>query len=235
MTSPVSRYAVGPVTDCTPVLRADAERNRQRLLAAAREVFAEYGLDVTLDDIARHAGVGVGTAYRRFPNKDALIDELLVEQVEAMSALAARQLEAEDPVAGLRGYLEDALALQVKDRGLKQVLFAHGRGQQRVEQARQKLGPAVVALVERAKASGDLRDDVLASDIALITVMLTVAVDFGRDYEPYLYRRYLDSLLRGLLCDAPAPEEPPLDMARFPEAMAKFKFAIAPRAPRPER
>ena len=77
----ISSLYDGTVSTPEPApLRADAERNRQRLLEAARELFAERGLDVTLDEIARHAGVGTGTAYRRFPNKDALIEALMVER-----------------------------------------------------------------------------------------------------------------------------------------------------------
>src|SRR4051812_30038144 len=74
-------------------LRADAERNRQRILDAAREVFADRGLDVTLDEIARHAGVGVGTAYRRFPNKEALVEALMVERIGELEQLARECLE----------------------------------------------------------------------------------------------------------------------------------------------
>ena len=72
----------------TAPLRADAERNRRRLLDAASELFSRRGLEVTLDDIARHAGVGVGTAYRRFPNKDALIEELMTERIDTLRAIA---------------------------------------------------------------------------------------------------------------------------------------------------
>src|SRR5215211_3742812 len=102
-------------------LRADAERNRQRILEAAREVFADRGLDVTLDDIARHAGVGVGTAYRRFPNKEALVEALMVERIGELEALAQECLAQPDPWEGVAGYLERALAMQAADRGLKEV------------------------------------------------------------------------------------------------------------------
>src|SRR5215207_11651643 len=78
-------------------LRADAERNRARILAAAAEVFAERGLDVSLDDIAAHAGVGVGTVYRRFPDKEALIDALCEDKIDRAVALADDALEIQDP------------------------------------------------------------------------------------------------------------------------------------------
>ncbi|WP_354697741.1 hypothetical protein DSM112329_03381 [Paraconexibacter sp. AEG42_29] len=216
----------------SPALRADAEKNRRRLLTAAREVFAEHGLDVTLDDIARHAGLGVGTAYRRFPNKRVLIDELLVEQLTTMRDIARAQLDAQDPIAGIRGYVQEVVALQVADRSLKQVMFASDRGQKRVEEARAGLGPAVTALVDRAHDARLLRDDVLASDVAMITLMLSVVVDFGRGYEPELYRRYLEWLIAGILRDGPATGQPPIAMECFHSAMLTFKMGAAPKPQR---
>src|ERR1700760_3898707 len=100
-------------------LRADAARNRERILAAATEVFAERGLHVTLDDIARHAGVGVGTVYRRFADKDALIDERLA----AFSQLAEEALAYESPWAGLERFLVSSLEQQAADRGLRELVF----------------------------------------------------------------------------------------------------------------
>ena len=113
-------------------LRRDAELNRQRLMESAAELFRDRGLDVTLDDVAEHAGVGVGTAYRRFADKDELIDALLESRIDEMVAMAERGLEDPDPWDGLVGYIVGALELQVRDRGLKEVLFAPGRGKKRV-------------------------------------------------------------------------------------------------------
>src|ERR1700761_4755874 len=90
-------------------LRKDAERNRQRVLDAARELFAERGLGVSLDDIARHAGVGVGTVYRRFPDKEQLIDALFEERIGEMLSAAGESLEMPDPWLALVRFLERAL------------------------------------------------------------------------------------------------------------------------------
>src|ERR687898_2788952 len=175
----------------TAPLRADAERNRQRLLAAAKDLFATRGLDVTLDDIARHAGVGTGTAYRRFPNKDALIDALMVDRIGELGRIAEDCLEDADPWAGLTGYFERALALQASDRGLKEVLFSSGRGRERSVQARRQIAPVVTKLVKRAVEAGAVRSDFSTSDVPAINFMVNTVVDFGRDFEPELYRRYL--------------------------------------------
>ncbi|HYF28485.1 MAG TPA: helix-turn-helix domain-containing protein [Baekduia sp.] len=209
----------------SPPLRADAERNRQRLLDAARDVFADRGLSVTLDEIAKHAGVGVGTAYRRFRNKDELIDALLEARIDELTAIAERWLAHPDPWAAVRGYLEEAMQLQCADRGLKQVLFAPGHGAVRVARARQTLGPAVSRLVARAREAGVVRADLQGTDLALFNKMLGEVVDLGRDVEPDLWRRYLDILLAGIRADAPPARlvVPALDPDRFQQAMAAYK------------
>src|SRR4051794_39660878 len=103
-------------------LRADAARNRARLLEAARALFAERGLAVTMDEIARHAGVGVGTAYRRFASREELIAALFDDRIEQVIANAERALEDPDPWHGLVAFLEGQTAMQAEDRGLKELL-----------------------------------------------------------------------------------------------------------------
>ena len=209
----------------TAPLRADAERNRQRLLVAAKELLATRGLDVTLDDVARHAGVGTGTAYRRFPNKDALIDALMVDRIGEIAEIAKECLEDPDPWVGLTSYFDRALALQAADRGLKEVLFSAGRGRERSNQARRAIAPVVTKLVARAKEAGVVRSDIDTSDVPLINFMLNTIVDFSRDIEPELYRRYLAIVLDGLRPRddlEPLPVEP-LHVTEFQDAMARWK------------
>jgi len=206
-------------------LRADAERNRQRLLDAAREVFAERGLDVTLDEIARHAGVGTGTAYRRFPNKHALVEALMIERIGELEATARECLADPDPWRGIAGYLEKALQQQSADRGLKEVLFSPGVARERVAEARLRLAPVVTELVERAVAAGAVRGDMAVTDVPLINFMLSTLVDIGRDVEPELYRRYLQIVLDGLRPrPGQASELPvePLDFEQFQQAMRRW-------------
>jgi AcrR family transcriptional regulator len=208
-----------------PPLRADAERNRQRLMAAAMDLFATRGLHVTLDDIARHAGVGTGTAYRRFPNKDALIDALMVDRIGELAQIARESLEEPDPWRALTGYLERALALQAADRGLKEVLFSSGRGRERSNQARRQIAPVVTELVRRAVEAGAVRSDIGVSDIPLINFMLNTLVDFGRDVEPDLYKRFLAIVLDGLRPRddlEPLPVEA-LSVGAFQDALARWK------------
>src|SRR4051812_10929719 len=122
-------------------LRADAVRNRQRLIDAARELFAERGFDVTLDDIAKHAGVGVGTAYRRFAHKDDLIDALFEEELAKIVEVADAAAAHEDPWEGLVYWLEHLTEMQVANRGLKSVMTSSARGQDRGAAGRAQIGP----------------------------------------------------------------------------------------------
>src|SRR3954447_14908285 len=135
-------------------LRADAERNRQRLLAAAEELFAERGLCVGLEEIARHAGVGVGTAYRRFHDKDELIDALFEAHIDAIVTLADRAAVEPDAWDGLVLFMRGSIEQQIRNRGLKELLFGAGHSDERVRRARARLGPRTEGLLRRAQAAG---------------------------------------------------------------------------------
>src|SRR6266699_1710582 len=104
-------------------LRRDAERNRQRILKAASEVFNERGLEVSLDEIARYAGVGVGTVYRRFRTKEELVAALCKERIDSVAALADEALQAPDPWSGLVSLMEQMAELMAGDLGLRLMLM----------------------------------------------------------------------------------------------------------------
>src|SRR5689334_4135555 len=127
-------------------LRRDAERNRERILSAAAVAFAEGGLSVTMDEIGRRAGVGVGTVYRRFPDKELLIEALFEQRLEELVELAEGALAHDDPWDGLVAFLERLLAVQACDRGLKEVALSTAHGQERVRRARGRLAPVVRTL-----------------------------------------------------------------------------------------
>ncbi|MEA2149023.1 MAG: hypothetical protein QOD69_853 [Solirubrobacteraceae bacterium] len=191
-------------------LRRDAERNRQRILEVAREAFAEDGLAVTLDEIARRAGVGVGTVYRRFPDKEQLIDALFEERIGEMVALAEAALRCEDAWAGLVSFLESATAAHADDRGLKEVALSGVHGLGRVARARDLMAPLVTRLVARAQEQGQLRPDLQPTDLPLLQLMLGSLSECTRDVDPEIWRRYLGILTDGLRTrrDAPTPLEP---------------------------
>src|SRR5580765_2398854 len=111
-------------------LRRDARENLDRILVAARAAFAELGLDAGVEEIAGRAGVGMGTLYRRFPTKDALIDAVFEEHLDRLAAAAEAALQKPDPWEGLLDYLATVVRLQSSDRGFSEVLGAHLRSEQ---------------------------------------------------------------------------------------------------------
>jgi AcrR family transcriptional regulator len=187
----------------TRPLRADAERNRRKLLDAAAELFARKGLAVGLDEIARHAGVGVGTAYRRFPDKGQLIDALFDDRLEQIAALAERCAQREDAFAGLVEFIEGNVQLQSTDRGLKELILGSPHAMARVEAARARIEPAVASLVARAQAAGQIRADVAHTDLAVVQFMLTAISDTTREVDPDVWRRPLRLVLDGLRTPRP--------------------------------
>jgi AcrR family transcriptional regulator len=189
-------------------LRRDAERNRQQILVAARAAFAERGLEVTLDEIAERAGVGVGTVYRRYANKDDLIDELYEDIVNELGAAAEAELAQNDPWKGLVGFLEQSLAMQASNSALKEIMAGGShRGRERVARARERVAPLASEIFERAKQSGRLRPDVTETDMATIHMMLGAVIDSTRATEPDAWRRYFGIVLDGLRTRRNTPTE----------------------------
>lgn len=180
-------------------LRRDAERNRQRILAAAREVFTERGLDASLDEIARRAGVGVGTVYRRFTDKEELVDALFSERVEEIAAIAERALDDPDPWRAMVSFLHDWADVMAGDIGLRQMLmFASYGGGARFCVARERFAPLAHALVSRAQAAGVLRADFVATDVPFIGLMLSTAAEYAQDVRPEIWQRYLTMIIDGI-------------------------------------
>jgi len=140
---------------------------------AAAEVFAERGLDATLDEIAHHAGLGVGTVYRRFPGKEELIEALFEQAVQEVALLAEQAEAMEDSWEGLAWFLERATEMQSRDLGLRDVILYSGHGRERVAMARESIVPVVTRLVERAQHDGHLRKDFVATDVPVIELMLS--------------------------------------------------------------
>lgn len=175
--------------------RKDAVRNRERLLAAAEIVFARDGLDATLDDVAREAGVGVGTAYRHFRNKQELASEVLGAALEQLTAGAELALTNPDPWDALATFITDTVANQSKNRGLHHYLLQGGSPN---DAARTRLWHAVSALTERAIQSGTLRADFAATDLGPLLVMMRPIIDMSAHLQSELWRRYLALLLDGV-------------------------------------
>ncbi|GEL21654.1 TetR family transcriptional regulator [Pseudonocardia sulfidoxydans NBRC 16205] len=205
-------------------LRADAERNRQRVLAAAREVFARRGLEAGLDEIARHAGVGTGTVYRRFPDKISLVTALFEERLDQVVATVEQAVAHPDPWEGLCSALESLIAMQIEDRGLKDVIFGAVGDHESFRERRAELLPLVQQGVCRAVEAGVLRPDFALTDFAPLQVMLTQVAAFTEAADPQVWRRYLRIVLDGLCTrrDAPSPlGHPALDLLQLEQACGR--------------
>ena len=165
--SPADSESAGGRTPCRP-LRRDAERNRQKILSAAAEVIAERGLDATLDDVARQAGVGVGTVYRRFPGKEALAEALFDERLGTLAAIAEHALADPDPWAGLVRYLEQAAELLTADLGLRQILTSATLRHGQASQARARMEPVDTRLVDKGITTSRMRSFIAALPSSLV-------------------------------------------------------------------
>jgi AcrR family transcriptional regulator len=211
-------------------LRKDAERNRQRILDAARALFAEEGLHATLDAVAARAGVGVGTVYRRFADKEALIDALFEERIDEVVEIAEAALAVEDPWDGLLHFFEGSLAMHLHDRGLKELVFSTAHGRDRVRDARDRIKPVVMAVVKRAQDAGELRPDLDTTDIPVLQLMLTAVMEYTADVEPDVWRRCLALVLDGMRANgACTPLAPPALGDEQLEAVMAQGLRPAPR------
>ena len=217
----------GPRDPVRP-LRRDAERNRQRILQAAAEVFNERGLDVSLDEIARYAGVGVGTVYRRFRTKEELVEALFMDRLDSVAALAEEAFEAPDPWSGLVSFMERMAEMMAGDLGLRQMLMFATYGQDLVAVARQRNAPLVRRLVERAQAAGQLRADLRPTDVPFIVFMLTEATQLTQAASADIWRRYLTLILDGMRPERADVTPLPVP-ALLPEEMEKSMRQAAPR------
>lgn len=221
-------------------LRRDAVLNRQRIMAAARVVFAERGLEATLDEVAREAGLGVGTVYRRFPDKEALVDALFEESFGQVVALAERALEVPDAWESVVWLLTRLAEIQARDRGLRDIMLSESYGHDRVAQMRDRIKPLLEQVVERAQRQGGLRADLRAGDLPALLMMISVTVEFGGAVRPEVWRRYLTILLDGVCARRDGPTELPEpvladdDMHEAMRAWPRLR-RMAPSGPGAER
>jgi AcrR family transcriptional regulator len=205
------------VTSST-TLRSDARRNRERLVASARELFAIRGVDVSVEEITRHAGLGMGTLYRHFPTKEELIDAVLEGSFAELVELAERAAAADDAWAGFAGFLEEALARHAANRGLKDVVASSGHGRERAQAIRARIRPVLRRLVERAQDQGTLRSDFTPADLPLVFWTASRVIEMTATVAPDHWRRYLGLVLDGLRAPAatslPAPPLTPAQLDR---------------------
>ncbi len=197
-------------------LRRDAERNRDRIIEAARAAFATDGINVSVEEIARRAGVGIGTLYRRFPTKAELIDAILEDVLTEVCSAAESALEEEDAWLGFSTFLENVFELHVRNRGLKDVIAERKHGRRRLDSARAHMRPLVAELIARAQAQGTLRPDFTPEDMPMLFWTGGRVAEMTSFVAPELWRRYLGLVLDGLRAHAATPlPHPPLTRAQL--------------------
>jgi AcrR family transcriptional regulator len=187
--------------------RADAERNRARLLEAARAAFASRQVAVTLEQVAREADVGIGTLYRHFPTREALVEALYRQELAQLCASAAELLAAQPPDLALRSWMDrfaDYAAAKREMADALRTVFACGA--MTVSQARDELTRAVQAILDAGTAAGTLRDDVRGGDIVATVVGMFAATSLAGGREQL--ERMLDLLMDAVRCPGPRGASP---------------------------
>ena len=207
-------------------MRADARRNLEQLLAAARDLVAEKGAGVALDEVAQRAGVGIATLYRRFPDRTALLRGVVLDALEQTRAAAERAAEEhDDPFEALAAYLRAALELRVS-AVIPQVLDVLDLEEPTLSAAREASARAAEALVDAAHVSGELPKDVTFADIGMMLVRIARPLPgpMPPELKHDLARRHLELFLRGLRGtsgELGGPELSRSDLARAVDAVRK--------------
>jgi AcrR family transcriptional regulator len=194
-----TREAVEPVV--VAGMRADARRNRERILAAARQTFGEHGADAQMDEIARRAGVGVGTLYRHFPTKDELVGELIKIKLGDFAVRARAKFEQDErPWESFADMLREHAEIASRDASQQRMIFA--MTQDALERALptiKELSAATEALIDRAKAAGEVHDDLAVDDVRTLMCGLgSVMAADALGVMPYDWRRLLEFALAGM-------------------------------------
>lgn len=197
-------------------LRADARRNRELVLAAAEQVFAESGLKGQVEEVARRAGVGVGTVCRNFPTKQALVEAVLTSMYESLLLRALEALENPDPGEAFERFFVALPEFQARHRALGEQMANELELPTSAQPLREQLTRALTELVTRAQASGAIRPDIGPADVSMLFAGIAHATALAGELQPVLRERYVRIILDGLRPrDASALPGRPLDFAQL--------------------
>jgi AcrR family transcriptional regulator len=213
-------------------LRSDAQRNRGRLLASAAEVLREQGLDASLDEISRRAGVGNATLYRHFPSREKLYEAVYLEQVEARRQSFERSLAMSDGWTALSHFFEEACGFFATDQGLADLLNRGMSGSPLLDDMRDSCQGILGELLDRARARGAVRADIEQTDLMWILTSLQQVVALSEPDHPDAWRRYLALMLRGLRPpDSDGGTLPPTSLTpeTFHELLCPRELTLTPR------
>jgi AcrR family transcriptional regulator len=186
-------------------LRRDASENRERVLRAASQLFAAQGLEASVEEIAQLAGVGMGTLYRRFPNKEALIEQL-VDDLYVRVLAAAREAHATGDAGGLESFIRATARLQEEHRGCMARVWSGPVPEALVAE----LDEIVAQLLARAQAAGLIRADCTATDVSVLFWAIRGVIESGREIAAHSWQRHVDIVLAGMRPGADLATHPPL-------------------------
>ncbi len=191
-------------------------------MAVARDVFAEQGLEAPLETIAARAGVGIATLYRRFPTREKLVAAALVDKIAAYEQAAEQALAVEDSWQGFAGFVQRICELQVGDRGLSDLLSMTLSADEHVEQLRRRADEQVIALIDRAKAQGGLREDFVGEDLVLVLIATAAVMHVTRADASDAWRRFVALALDAFRCRDSLPLPRPPSTAQMTSAMIRL-------------
>src|SRR5438034_3026403 len=214
MTAPDQR----PIPRSEPALRADAERNRDRIVQAARRRFAIDGLAASMASVAREAGVGKATLSRHFATREVLINAVFTDRMDDYLTLTARALADPDPWRAFTRYIESVCAMQAADRGFATVLSMTFPAAEELESRRSEAYQGFLELIARAKATGHLQADFASEDLVLLLMANAGVIAATADAAPDSWRRLVGQMLRAFATPntpTPAMPEGPLPAALY--------------------
>ncbi|MEU4343060.1 TetR/AcrR family transcriptional regulator [Nocardia sp. NPDC023852] len=223
MTPPAASAAVSGQQSET-ALRADAERNRERIMQAARRLYATEGLRVSMASVAREAGVGKATLSRRFATREDLINAVFADRMDGYATATAEALADPDPWHGFIRYTESVCGMQAADRGFADVLTMTFPTAETLEARRAEAHHGFLELIARAKATGHLRTDFTSEDLVILLIANAGVIAATGDDAPDSWRRLVGHMLRAFASpDAPIPPMPeaPTSTALY-RAMTRF-------------
>lgn len=203
-------------------MRTDAERNRDRIVATARTLYASDGLGVSMAAVARAAGVGIATLFRRFPTQDDLVAAVFADRMTAYAEAVEVALADSDAWRGFAGFLESVCAMQATDRGFAEVLTMTFPTAKTLEACRERVHERFVELIARAKATGRLRADFTPEDMPLLLMANAGVVAVTGDAAPDTWRRLVAYLIQAFAHPGPAPLPSAPSRADLYRAMITF-------------
>lgn len=206
-----------PTSD-VPALRRDAERNRDRILVAARQAYAREGLHVSMASVARRAGVGVATLFRRFPAQEDLIAAVFEDTMDSYVAAVTAALEKPDPWEGFAHFIRTVCGMQAADRGFAEVLTMTFPAAEALEAKRSAALSGFTELIERAQQAGQLRATFRPQDLVVLLMANAGVVAAAGDHAPGAWERLVGHMLQAfavheVATPPPAPEPDELQRA----------------------